>query len=394
MLNGNGLPTGFTRYLPCCVTLLGLIVALSSHAIAQPTAFPPQAVDSQSSAVFHSGATTQSAVSQMPLGALPEERVNQFVYEQANRGVVHIATKSSTWDAFLGVSVREGSGSGSVMDRRGYIVTNQHVIDGAGEISVRLFNGKLYDAKLVGQDAETDIAVVKIEAPGDELFPIAWGNAPETEIGHRIYAIGNPFGLERTMTRGMVSSTRRTIASSEGRNMRSLIQIDAAVNQGNSGGPLLNTRAQLIGMNTAIATNSGGSEGIAFAIPVSTLRRVVPQLISQGYVTRATIGISRVYEIDRGLLVVTVTRGGPAELAGLQGFRVIPKTFDRGGYKVQQLSLDPSQADMIISIDGQAVRTADELLAAIHDKQPGDVASVRIIRQGETLDIPVRLGGQ
>lgn len=325
-------------------------------------------------------------------GLLPEERVNIAVYERCNRSVVHIATKSIAMDSFLQISTQEGTGSGSVLDQNGLILTNQHVIDGAREISVSLYNGLSYSAVLVGQDPDTDIAVLKIEADPAHLFPIAWGQSTDLRVGQRIYAIGNPFGLERTMSTGMISSLNRQIPSRERRTMRALIQIDAALNQGNSGGPLLNTRGELIGMNTAIMSSDGDSSGVGFAIPANTLGRIVPQLIQNGRVIRPTIGITRVYENDDGLLIVSVAKGGPAERAGLQGFRLVTKTYKQGPYQYSQNMLDTSQADLITAVDGKPVKTSDALLAIIEEQQPGDEIVLTVVRDQRILQIPVTLG--
>lgn len=323
---------------------------------------------------------------------LPEERVNIAVYENCNRSVVHIATRSAAMESFYQLSVREGSGSGFVLDSRGMILTNHHVIDGAKEISASLFNGLAYPAVLVGQDPDTDIAVLKIEAPADQLIPLPWGNAQPLRVGQKIYAIGNPFGLERTMSTGMISSLNRQIPSRTKRTMRALIQIDADLNQGNSGGPLLNTRGQLIGMNTAIMSSSGDSSGVGFAIPVSTLERIVPQLIDSGRIIRPTIGVTRVYENDAGLLIVSVASGGPADQAGLQGFKLVTRTLQQGPYRYEQSTIDTSAADLIQAVDGQPVRTADDLLSHIESKQPGDTVRLGIIRSGVQTIVPVVLG--
>ncbi len=206
-------------------------------------------------------------------------------------------------------------GSGSVLDKAGTILTNQHVIDGAKEITVSLYNGVSYPASVVGQDPDTDIAVYI-----SKRRPSSWnrclGRFGELASRQRIYAIGNPFGLERTMSTGMISSLKRQIPSRERRTMRSLIQVDMSLNQGNSGGPLLNTRGELIGMNAAIMSSDGDSAGVGFAIPSSTIQRIIGKLLVDGRVVRPTIGITRVYENEHGLLIVTVARGGPAEAAG------------------------------------------------------------------------------
>ena len=240
-----------------------------------------------------------------------EERVNISVYDKANRGVVHIMTKATSPDSFFALEVpAEGSGSGSVLDRRGNILTNYHVVEGAKEIRVTLFNGETYDAQLIGRDPANDIAVLRIEATPEVLFPIELGDSSRLRVGQRVFAIGNPFGLERTLTVGTLSSLNRRLPSRTGREMKSIIQVDAALNRGNSGGPLLGSRGLLIGMNTAIASSTGENTGVGFAIPVNTINRVVPQLIEQGRVIRPVIGIESVYETDHGLVIIRLVREG------------------------------------------------------------------------------------
>ena len=174
--------------------------------------------------------------------------------------------------------------------------------------------------------------------------------------------------------------------------MRSLIQLDAALNQGNSGGPLLSTRGELIGMNTAIMSSDGDSAGVGFAIPASTIQRIVPQLMQNGRVIRASIGISRIYETDKGLLIVNTVRGGPADLAGLKGFSLVQKTYRQGPYKIEQSFYDPSVADLIVAVDGQPVASADDMLSLIESKSPGESATITIVREGEQRDVSVVLG--
>ncbi|MFN3191010.1 MAG: S1C family serine protease [Aureliella sp.] len=323
---------------------------------------------------------------------LPEERVAVGVYGKCNRSVVHISTKSVAMDSFLQVRTREGGGSGSMIDKQGIILTNQHVIDGAREITVSLFNGLAYPATLVGQDADTDIAVLKIEAPAEQLVPVELGDSTALLVGQRIYAIGNPFGLERTMSAGMISSLNRQIPSRERRTMFSLIQIDASINQGNSGGPLFNTRGQMIGMNTAIMSSDGDSAGVGFAIPSSTIGRIVPQLIQHGRVLRPTTGIRRVYENDQGLLIVLVVPGSPADQAGLRGFRLVTRTFRQGQYEYSQPTLDTSKADLIIGVDGRKISTADELMNYIEGKRPGEQIRLEVVRDGRQIAVPLILG--
>ena len=320
---------------------------------------------------------------------LPEERTNIAVYQRCNRSVVNIST-SLRMDSFLTVSLKKGTGSGSVLDQSGTILTNQHVIDGAKEITVSLSNSSSYSAVLVGEDPDTDIAILHIKAPAEQLEPIAWGDSQNLKVGQRIYAIGNPFGLERTMSAGMISSLNRQIPSREGRMMRSLIQVDMSLNQGNSGGPLLNTRGELIGMNAAIMSSDGDSAGVGFAIPSSTIQRVVSKLVKYGRVVRPTIGITRVYEKEQGLLIVIVARGGPADAAGLKGFSLVTKP--RVGLHRPEPSIDTSSADLIQAIDGTPVKTAEELLEILENKNPADTVVLDIIRNGKSMRVPLKLG--
>ena len=321
-----------------------------------------------------------------------EEAINVSVYDQTNRSVVNISTKSFRPETLFLESEIEGNGSGSVFDQQGHILTNFHVIDGAKAINVTLFNGDLFPAELVGQDADNDIAVLKITAPESLLFPLTWGDSSNLRVGQHIIAIGNPFGLERTMSTGIISRLNHQITSKTKRRIRSIIQIDAALNQGNSVGPLLSSRGELIGMNTAIATRSGDNAGIGFAIPINTIRRVVPQLISTGRVIRPTIGIMQVFETEKGLLVVNMTPNGPAERAGLRGSKLERRKVRRGVLILEQEVIEHGQSDLIVGIDGQKVKRSDDLLSVIEAKKSGDQVLLTVIRGGQTIQIPVILG--
>lgn len=328
-----------------------------------------------------------------PPSLTPEEQVNIAVYDNANQSVVNITTRTIRTDLmFMESTPTEGSGSGSVLDKTGHILTNYHVIEGAEQIRVTLANGRSYSAGLVGQDPSNDIAVLRIEAPPKELYPITWGDSSHLKVGQKIFAIGNPFGLERTLTIGIVSSLNRTLMSRNRRRIKNIIQIDAALNRGNSGGPLLNSSGHLVGMNTAIASSTGENTGVGFAIPVNTIKRVVPELIEYGEVTRPDLGIARVYQRPDGLMIAALVPGGPAEEAGLQGFRLVRSRSRRGPYIVEQTRVDKSQADIIVGIDGQEVKTVDDLLALIEKKEPGDQVIVNVLRDGREVDVPVTLG--
>jgi S1-C subfamily serine protease len=338
-------------------------------------------------------ADDQTALRQGLSGLTAEEHRNVAVYEQANRGVVNISTRIARSDSFfLSVSVAEGSGSGSVLDRRGRILTNLHVVEGARDIHVTLFNNERFEARLLGADPENDIAVLQIDAPAEMLHPISLGDSASLRVGQKIFAIGNPFGLERTMSTGIISSLNRQIPARSRRTIKSIIQIDAALNQGNSGGPLLDSQAALIGMNTAIATSTGDNAGIGFAIPANTIRRVVPQLIQNGRVVRPTIGITRVYESGRGLVVINVTPDGPAERAGIRGLPTNRRSIYRGGLRWRDDERSVESADVIVSVDGQTVRSADDLLSVIELKSAGEAVMLQVDRAGQNLPIQVVLG--
>lgn len=321
-------------------------------------------------------------------GLSPEEVINVNVYETANRGVVNITTRVSEGIFLLEVA-SEGTGSGAVIDRRGHVLTNYHVVENANKVDVTLFNGKTYSATLVGADAANDVAVVRINAPQEELHPIKFGSSNRLKVGMRVFAIGNPFGLERTMTTGIISSLNRSLAVHRNRTIKSIIQIDAAVNPGNSGGPLLDSQGRLIGINTAIASSTGQSAGVGFAIPVGLVGRLVPELIQHGHVIRAEIGIQRVFETDNGLLIAQLTPDGPAAKAGLLGPRI--EKQQRGPIVLRRINRDA--ADLIVQVDGEPVESASDFLAYIETKKPGDVVELGIIRQSRKMKVEVVLGG-
>jgi S1-C subfamily serine protease len=322
----------------------------------------------------------------------PEEQTNISVYAGANRGVVNIDTQTLSYDRFfMFPSPGEGAGSGSVIDKRGHILTNNHVIEDAREITVTL-NGKPYEAVVVGKDADQDVAVLKIDAPADELHPVPVGTSDNLQVGQRVYTLGNPFGLEGTLTTGIISNLNRTLPSRTGREMKSIIQTDAAMNPGNSGGPLLDTSGRMIGMNVAIATKTGQNAGLGFAIPINRIRQIVPQLIEHGKVVRADIGIIAVNEMDAGLQIVETNRGGPADRAGLRGWQVVRREVRRGPFVQPVKQIDRSAADIIVAVDGQSVESASAFVEKIEEHQPGDRIVLTIIRQGRRLDVPVDLG--
>ena len=263
----------------------------------------------------------------------PDERINVAVYDGVNRSVVNITTEIHAQTLIFETN-EEGTGSGSVLDRRGNVLTNFHVIEGASEINVTLYDGSQHKATVVGRDATSDVAVLHIGAATESLYPVRLGDSTHLRVGQRVFAIGNPFGLERTLTTGIISSLDRTIPSRNNHRITSVIQTDAAINPGNSGGPLLDSHGRLIGMNTAIASRTGQSAGIGFAIPVSIIAHVVPQLIDSPLhrVLHPETGIlAHVYETEsgRGLYVVTLAQNGPGGTSRLAWFQGDPRASNR-----------------------------------------------------------------
>ena len=321
----------------------------------------------------------------------PEERVSVWVYENVNRSVVNITTGVQV-DRLLFTETAKGEGSGSVITQQGHVLTNYHVVDGARTIECHLYDGKTYDATLVGADPASDIAVLHIEAQPEVLFPVTYGNSERLKVGQRVYALGNPFGLERTLSTGIISSLNRTLPLRRtGRSIKQIIQIDASINPGSSGGPLLDSRGRMIGMNMAIASTTGESAGVGFAIPVNTIARVVPQLIRSGRVTRPEIGIAKVYETEQGLLIAMLVPGGPAERAGLRGPKVVTQRRRQGPFVYDYQTVDRLAADLIVAVDAQPVRTGDDFLSIIESKQPGTEVTLTVVREGRKLNVPVRL---
>lgn len=325
-----------------------------------------------------------------------EEQTNILVYDHTNPSVVNINTRSIEIDHFFRMQREsEGSGSGAVIDTAGHIVTNYHVVDGANQIEVTLASNQSYPATLVGQDEEHDIAVLKVDAPLGELVPIELGTSESLRVGQRVYVLGNPFGWDGTLTTGIVSSLNRDLPSRvPGRPMQGLIQTDAAMNPGNSGGPLLNTRGQMIGMCVAIATKTGQNAGVGFAIPIDRIKTIVPELIANGHIVRADIGITHVMETDNGLVIARLAPEGPAARAGLEGFRRIVQRRKQGPIIYETETIDRSHADRILAVDGEVVRTGVRFRDKIWEYKPGDVVRLTILREGRELEVAVTLGAE
>ena len=328
-----------------------------------------------------------------------DELQNISVYERCNEAVVNITTQIMGYDWFLEpVVTSSGSGSGSIIDKRGYVVTNVHVIENASTITISLSDGSSYEGTVVGQDVESDIAVLKFTPPANkELKTIAFGDSNSLKVGQKVIAIGNPFGLERTMTTGIISGLGRPIQESSSVIIRNMIQTDAAINPGNSGGPLLDSQGRMIGINTIIYSNSGSSSGVGFAVPVSTARRVVNDLLQYGKVNRGIMRLSLVqnsgrianyagYRISTGMIVSQVAQGSLAESGGIKG----------GTNAVRYGSTRNSQTiylggDIITGIDDIQVSTLADYYSALEDKKPGDVVNVSVYRNGRTQTLRITL---
>lgn len=317
-----------------------------------------------------------------------EEQNNVRIYQESNRAVVNITTRGVQQDdMFMTAVPKEGSGSGFVLDKQGHIVTNFHVIDDARQIVVNLFDGSSYPGELIGVDPNNELAVLRIKAPESKLFPIRWGDSSRLLVGMRVYALGNPFGLERTLTLGIVSSLNRMLKTDKGRAIRGVIQTDAAINPGNSGGPLLNRKGEVIGINTAIVTRSGQSAGIGLAIPSNNAQKIVADLIKFGKIQRADLGINAVFETDKGLLVAQLNPKGAAAQAGLKG----PQEWTERRNGMILRGINRMKADLIQTIDGKKVKTLDDLLTHVETKKAGEKVVLGVMRDGEMIEVPVEL---
>ena len=328
-----------------------------------------------------------------------DEAQNIAVYERCNEAVVNITTQVMGYNWFLEpVVTSSGSGAGSIIDKRGYVLTNVHVIENASTINISLADGSSYEGRVVGRDTESDIAVLKFEVPSNvELKTIAFGDSENLKVGQKVIAIGNPFALERTMTTGIISGLGRPIQESENVIIRNMIQTDAAINPGNSGGPLLDSQGRMIGINTMIYSSSGSSAGVGFAVPVSTARRVVSDLLQYGSVQRGVMKVSLVqntsriasyagYGISTGVIVSKVASGSQAEKAGIKGGKNAVQYGRFNSAKTIFLG-----GDIITGIDNITVSNYADYASALEDKRPGDTITVTVYSNRSYQKIQVLL---
>jgi S1-C subfamily serine protease len=322
------------------------------------------------------------------------EAENVRIYKQASPAVANIVTRTVEYDFFFNAVPVEGAGSGFLIDTDGHILTNNHVIQGAQTIEVILGDASHHKAKLIGADTRNDIALIQIDAKGHSLATLTLGDSRNLLVGQRVLAIGNPFGFQSTLTTGVVSSLGRTVQTSESTFIDEAIQTDASINRGNSGGPLLNSHGEVIGINSAIYAPTGTTAGIGFAIPINTAKRVANDLITNGRVRRASLGcegralwpgLADALNIPakQGILVERVTPGGPAAQAGI-----------RGGSKVVVSGLQELRigGDVVVAVDGKEITNQMELNLLLNRAWPGDTMTLTVIRDGKKLTIPVKLG--
>ena len=372
------------RSLGSTVVLTALLAALPLAAMAQAK---PRATKEELRTATPRGPADPRPVT--PRGPLAEDELtNITIFKNGSPSTVNITTVETQRELFsMNVTqVPRGNGSGFLWDDRGHVVTNFHVIQGASGAKVTLADQSQYNAALVGVFPDRDLAVLRIDAPKEKLKPIPIGVSRDLQVGQKVFAIGNPFGLDFTLTTGIVSALNREIDSVNERKIRNVIQTDAAINPGNSGGPLLDSAGRLIGVNTAIFSPSGASAGVGFAIPVDEVNRVVPRLIRDGKITRPVLGIQTgsqqlqaALRLPKGVAILGLVPNGPAAAAGMQPFR-----RGRGG--------DIIVGDILTALGGRPVATLDDMLDALERLQPGDTVTATVLRGGKPTELQVKLG--
>jgi S1-C subfamily serine protease len=342
-------------------------------------------------------ATPTAIPAEVLVEASAEDLLLINLYERVNPSVVNIEILVSNAYSLGNDLYAEGEGSGFIFDKEGRIVTNNHVVEGADQVQVTLYDGTMAEARVLGTDPHSDLAVIEVDLPAELLHPVQLGNSDQLRVGQRVIAIGNPYGLEGTMTTGIISALGRTLPAESQFAIPNVVQTDAAINPGNSGGPLLDSQGLLIGVNTAISTTTGGNTGVGFAVPVNLLKRVVPELISSGHYDHPQLGIKGmtitpllVKELDlpvqSGVLVSEATADGPADKAGVRG----------GTTEVMiQGSEVRTGGDIIVSIDGHEIGQFEDLLSYIvMETEVGQEVALGIVRDGEERVIKVTLGAR
>ena len=367
------------------VSVLVVAPRLASAAAAEAAAAAAAGAASVRVPVQHIAATT---------GSLADEQNNIEIYERVNKSVVYLTTITLEYSYFFEAMPQEGTGSGIIIDTEGHVLTNYHVVKGADQLRVTLSDGSELEGKVTGSDPENDLAVVKFDPKGRVVVPVAFGSSTNLRVGQKVLAIGNPFGLDRTLTTGIISALNRPLQNEEENTViRSTIQTDAAINPGNSGGPLLNSRGELIGINSAIYSPSGASAGVGFAIPVNTARRVVDELLRYGVVRRGWIDITPIQlfpalvsyfklPVRSGVLVSEA--GASARQAGLRG-------GDQASAVRYGRTIIYGGGDIIVEVAGQKVASYSDLLGALEQTKPGEIVKVTVVRAGQERSLSVKL---
>ena len=368
-----------------------LVIAFASAVFAAVTVLGVQQLSNRWQPLG-SALTTSTPANISDPSLATDEQNNIEVYKSIAPGVVYIQSTTTVRDFFgLFAQQREGAGSGSIIDAQGNILTNYHVIADAEKLTVSFGSGKDYPARVIGKDPDTDLAVIRLlEQPKEPLTVVPLGDSDKLIVGQKVLAIGNPFGLDRTLTTGVISGLERPIQAQNGRKIEGAIQTDASINPGNSGGPLLDSHGRMIGINSQIESPSGASAGVGFAIPVNIAKRIVPQLVRNGAVLRpnlsidtrdvAAFGPQAHLPVSDGVVIWYARPGGAAANAGLRG---LVRTEDD----------DVELGDIIVAVDGKKVANKDDLYRVLDNHQIGDTVNVEVIRRGQRVTVPVRLTG-
>jgi S1-C subfamily serine protease len=333
-------------------------------------------------------------ISERSVALTEEESINVRIYKTASPAVANILTKATEYDFFMDPVPVEGAGSGFIIDPRGYILTNYHVVAGAQTMEVILGDQSRYPAKFIGADQRNDVALIKIDPKGKQLASLTLGDSSTLQVGQKVLAIGDPFGFQSTLTTGVVSALGRTVQTSQSTFIDEAIQTDASINRGNSGGPLINTHGEVIGINSAIYTPTGTTAGIGFAIPINSAKLIANDLMSGGKVRRAYLGVQTIpvggwlaealdLPTQEGLLVEVATKGGPAAAAGIHGG---DRTAQAGMRKIT------IGGDVIVALDGQKVGSQFDMNVLLNRKRPGDIVTISVYRGAKKVDLPVKLG--
>jgi S1-C subfamily serine protease len=378
-MEAKGFARRYTRF-----TLIGLMIGLFAYwAGARWGPREPTSVS----------ALPEFAQTAGPAALASDEAENVRIYKQASPAVANILTRAVQYDFFWGAVPSEGAGSGFLIDSAGHVLTNYHVVEGAQEIEVTLGDHSRYPAKVIGGDPRNDIALLKIDLKGKQVTPLPLADSSALQVGQRVLAIGNPFGFQSTLTTGVISALGRLVQTSDQTFIDEAIQTDAAINRGNSGGPLLNSRGEVIGINSAIYTPTGTTAGIGFAIPINTAKQIAQDLITEGRVRRAYLGVQGTdlwaglaealeLPVTEGMLVEQVVAGSPAEKAGIRGgtraVRARMRVLLIGG-------------DVLVTLNGEKIANQFDLNVQLNRRRPGDVITLTLYRGKQRMDVRVTL---